>query len=64
LKQKGVTEIIGSEKRVLSAAAKVDFFDTSNGVSLKEKRVEKYFLYLIYHGKILPGGVFSETELS
>jgi len=64
LEKKGVIEIIGSEKRVLRAAEKVDFFDTSNGVSLKEEIVEKYFLDLIYHGKLLPGGVFSETELS
>jgi len=64
LEKKGVIEIIGSEKRVLRAAAKIDFFDTSKGVSFKEKLVEKYFLDLIYHGKLLPGDVFSETELS
>jgi len=64
LEEKGVIEIIGSQKRVLRAASKVDFFDTSNSFSFREEIIEKYFLDLIYHGKLLPGDKFSELELS
>jgi len=64
LEKKGVIEIIGSQKRVLRAASKVDYFDTSNSVSFREEVIEKYFLDLIYHGKLLPGDKFSELELS
>jgi len=49
---------------VLRAAATVDYFDISKSVSFREEIIEKYFLDLMYHGKLLPGDVFSETEIS
>ena len=64
LEKKGVIGIDGSQKRVLRGALKQDFFDTSDGVSSKEEIIEKYFLDQINHGKLLPGGKFSELELA
>lgn len=64
LEKKGIVEITGSQKRVLRAALKVDYFDTSNSVLSKVEIVEKYFLGLINQGKLLPGDVFSEIELA
>ena len=64
LEKKGIVEINGSHKCVLRAATKADYFDTSNSVSSKEEIIEKYFLDLINHGKLLPGGKFSELELA
>lgn len=64
LQKKGIVEINGSQKRVIRAPLKADFFDTSNSVSSKEEIIEKYFLDLINHGKLLPGDKFSELELA
>lgn len=64
LEKKGVVEIDGSLKKVMRSPNKDDFFDTSNGVSSKEEIIEKYFLDLINHGKLLPGDKFSELELA
>jgi len=64
LESKGVININGSQKSVLRAAVKADFIDTSEGVSSKEEIIEKYFLELINHGKLLPGDKFSELELA
>ena len=64
LEKKGVVEIDGSQKKVLRCSHQDDFFDTSQGVSSKEEIIEKYFLDLINHGKLLPGDKFSELELA
>ena len=64
IESKGLITINGSEKSVIRAPAEDDFFDTSNSVSSKEEIIEKYFLDLINHGKLLPGGKFSELELA
>ncbi|WP_068545198.1 GntR family transcriptional regulator [Thalassotalea crassostreae] len=64
LEKKGVVSINGSQKRVLRASNQDDYFDTSQGVSSKEEIIEKYFLDLINHGKLLPGDKFSELELA
>lgn len=64
LEKKGIVEINGSQKRVLRASFEADYFDTSNSVASKEEIIEKYFLDLINHGKLLPGDKFSELELA
>lgn len=64
LEKIGIVKIDGSQKSVLRAATKNDYFDTSNSVSSKEEIIEKYFLDLINHGKLLPGDKFSELELA
>jgi len=64
LEKKGIVAIDGSQKQVLRASQEGDYFDTSNSVSSKEEIIEKYFLDLINHGKLLPGDKFSELELA
>lgn len=64
LETKGIVEINGSHKQVLRSPISSDYFDTSNSVSSKEEIIEKYFLDLINHGKLLPGDKFSELELA
>ena len=64
IEKKGIIAVNGSEKSVLRAPQEDDFFDTSNSVSSKEEIIEKYFLDLINHGKLLPGDKFSELELA
>jgi DNA-binding GntR family transcriptional regulator len=64
LEKKGVVEINDNQKMVVRAPIESDYFDTSNGVSSKEEIIEKYFLGLINHGKLLPGDKFSELELA
>tara|TARA_B110000881_G_C18596815_1_gene532028 strand:- start:117 stop:1019 length:903 start_codon:yes stop_codon:yes gene_type:complete len=64
LEEKGIVEIRGSENNVLRAPVETDYFDISHSVSSKEEIIEKYFLDLINHGKLLPGGKFSELELA
>ncbi len=64
LEKKGVIEINDNQKLVVRAPVEADYFDTSDGVSSKEEIIEKYFLDLINHGKLLPGGKFSELELA
>ncbi|KGJ90538.1 GntR family transcriptional regulator [Thalassotalea sp. ND16A] len=64
LEKKGIITIEGSQKQVVRAPQASDYFDTSNSVSSKEEIIEKYFLNLIHHGKLLPGDKFSELELA
>lgn len=64
LEKKGVVEINDNQKLVVRAPVDTDYFDTSNSVSSKEEIIEKYFLDLINHGKLLPGDKFSELELA
>ncbi len=64
LANKGVIEISENHKTVLRSPIDSDYFDTSNSVSSKEEIIEKYFLDLINHGKLLPGDKFSELELA
>ena len=64
LENKGVVAINGPQKQVIRVPVATDYFDTSGGVSSKEEIIEKYFLDLIHHGKLLPGDKFSELELA
>ena len=64
LEKKGIIEINDNQKLVVRAPVEADYFDTSDGVSSKEEIIEKYFLDLINHGKLLPGDKFSELELA
>jgi len=64
LEQKGVLEINDNKKHVVRKPVKADYFDTSDSVSSKEEIIERYFLDLIHHGKLLPGDKFSELELA
>jgi len=64
LEKKGVVEINDNQKLVLRVPVESDYFDTTNSVSSKEEIIEKYFLDLINHGKLLPGDKFSELELA
>ncbi len=64
LESKGIVHINGSRKVVLRASQDADFFDMSNSIASKEEIIEKYFLNLINHGKLLPGDKFSELDLA
>jgi DNA-binding GntR family transcriptional regulator len=64
LAKKGVVEVTDNQKLVIRSPIASDYFDTSNSVSSKEEIIEKYFLDLINHGKLLPGDKFSELELA
>lgn len=64
LEKKGIVEINDNQKLAIRAPVESDYFDTSNSVSSKEEIIEKYFLDLINHGKLLPGDKFSELELA
>jgi DNA-binding GntR family transcriptional regulator len=64
LEKKGVIGIEQNQKHVIRAPVPSDYFDTSNSVSSKEELINKYFLDLINHGKLLPGDKFSELELA
>lgn len=54
----------GSNKVVLRQPLADDYFDIENKSSTKDAQIEKYFLNLIYMGKLLPGDRFSELGLA
>lgn len=64
VERKGIIQIEDSTKTVIQMPQDPDYFDISEKASSKEEVIEKYFLSLIHHGKLLPGDKFSELELA
>lgn len=62
--EKGLVKREGSHKIVLRQPEDTDFFDIENKASTKDEQIEKYFMGLIHHGKLLPGDRFSELSLA
>ncbi|MGJ8630595.1 MAG: FCD domain-containing protein [Glaciecola sp.] len=60
----GLVTRSGSNKIVLRSPTQDDYFDIENTNSTKDEQIEKYFLNLIYMGKLLPGDRFSELGLA
>jgi DNA-binding GntR family transcriptional regulator len=60
----GVIRRLGSNKVVLRQPLEDDYFDIENKSSTKDAQIEKYFLNMIYMGKLLPGDRFSELGLA
>lgn len=62
--EQGLVTRQGSHKIVLRQPEEGDFFDIENKASTKDEQIEKYFMKLIHHGKLLPGDRFSELSLA
>ncbi|MFY8327612.1 FCD domain-containing protein [Pseudoalteromonas sp. ZZD1] len=62
--ENGLVKRQGSHKVVLRQPQDSDFFDIEDKASTKDKQIEKYFMSLIHHGKLLPGDRFSELSLA
>ncbi|MGJ8678832.1 FCD domain-containing protein [Paraglaciecola sp.] len=62
--ENGLVKREGSRKVVLRQPEEKDFFDIENKSSTKDEQIEKYFMELIHHGKLLPGDRFSELSLA